>query len=142
MELIKKNLLVFVQINQSSNNRIMLDERTGIDILGNIMESSVLSRNRDLYGDLHNMGHVFLSYAHDPDHRHLESFGVMGDSTTAMRDPIFYRWHAFIDDLFQEHKQRLPAVRLLSILFRMTVEIIMHNFQTLNISFLVYNSTT
>lgn len=25
-----------------------------------------------------------------------------------MRDPVFYRWHAFIDDVFQEHKQSLP----------------------------------
>lgn len=24
-----------------------------------------------------------------------------------MRDPAFYRWHAFVDDLFQEHKERL-----------------------------------
>lgn len=68
----------------------MLDVRTGIDTLGNMMESSILSPNRQLYGDLHNMGHVFISYSHDPDHRHLESFGVMGDSATAMRDPIFY----------------------------------------------------
>lgn len=73
------------------------------------MESSVLSPNRNLYGDLHNMGHVFISYSHDPDHRHLESFGVMGDSATAMRDPVFYRWHAYVDDIFQEHKERLPA---------------------------------
>ena len=71
------------------------------------MEASILSPNRELYGDLHNMGHVFLSYIHDPDHRYLESFGVIGDSTTAMRDPIFYRWHAYVDDMFQEHKQRL-----------------------------------
>lgn len=53
------------------------------------------------------MGHVAISYSHDPDHRHLESFAVMGDSATAMRDPIFYRWHAHIDDLFQQHKERL-----------------------------------
>lgn len=26
-----------------------------------------------------------------------------------MRDPIFYRWHAFIDFLFQSHKLSLPA---------------------------------
>lgn len=32
----------------------------------------------------------------------------MGDSATAMRDPIFYRWHAFVDDIFQEHKNTLP----------------------------------
>lgn len=71
------------------------------------MESSTLSPNRQLYGDLHNMGHVFISYSHDPDHRNLESFGVMGDPATAMRDPIFYRWHANVDDIFQEHKERL-----------------------------------
>lgn len=48
-----------------------LTEENGIDILGNLMESSLISRNRAYYGDLHNMGHVFISYAHDPDHRHL-----------------------------------------------------------------------
>ena len=73
-----------------------------------MIESSILSPNRTFYGDLHNMGHVFVSYIHDPDHRHLESFGVMGDSATAMRDPIFYRWHSYIDDIFQEYKATLP----------------------------------
>ncbi|XP_058055483.1 phenoloxidase 2 [Anopheles bellator] len=90
-----------------SGNRIPLDEEKGIDLLGNIIESSTLSPNRQLYGDMHNMGHVFISYAHDPDHRHLESFGVMGDVATAMRDPVFYRWHSYIDDIFQEHKNKL-----------------------------------
>ncbi|GJQ85376.1 PPO1 [Trypoxylus dichotomus] len=85
-----------------------LGEFDGIDILGNMIESSILSPNRTLYGDMHNMGHVFISYIHDPDHRHLETFGVMGDSATAMRDPIFYRWHAYIDDVFQQFKGSLP----------------------------------
>nr|WGN96288.1 setae polypeptide [Ochrogaster lunifer] len=102
-----------------------LDEQTGIDTLGNMMESSIISPNREYYGDLHNMGHVLISYAHDPDHRHLEQFGVMGDSATAMRDPIFYRWHSFIDDIFQVYKDKLtpysddkldfPGVRVSSI---------------------------
>lgn len=61
------------------------------------------------YGDLHNFGHVFISYAHDTNNKHLESFGVIGDSSTAMRDPVFYRWHAYVDRIFQEHKTRLPA---------------------------------
>lgn len=34
--------------------------------------------------------------------------GVMDDTATALRDPIFYRWHRFIDDLFQEYKKSLP----------------------------------
>lgn len=25
-----------------------------------------------------------------------------------MRDPAFYRWHAFVDNVFQAHKARLP----------------------------------
>jgi Hemocyanin, copper containing domain len=36
-----------------------------------------------------------------------ENMGVMGDSVTAMRDPIFYRWHKFIDSLFQQFKATL-----------------------------------
>ncbi|KAF7284741.1 hypothetical protein GWI33_021611 [Rhynchophorus ferrugineus] len=95
-------------VRDKSGNSVPLTATEGIDILGNIVESSVISINRDFYGDVHNMGHVMLSYIHDPDHRHLESFGVMGDSATAMRDPIFYRWHAFVDDLFQEFKSALP----------------------------------
>lgn len=82
------------------------------------MESSILSVNRDYYGDLHNMGHVFISYAHDPDHRNLESFGVIGDSATAMRDPAFYRWHAYVDDLFQQHKERLTPYTVPELTFQ------------------------
>lgn len=78
--------------------------------MGNLLEASSLSINPELYGDLHNMGHVFLACVHDPDSRYLESFAPIGDPAIDMRDPIFFRWHAFIDDLFQEHKQRLPPV--------------------------------
>ncbi|XP_031828652.2 phenoloxidase subunit A3 [Nomia melanderi] len=90
-----------------AGERVPLTEKDGINILGNIMEASILSPNKNVYGDLHNLGHVAISYCHDPDHRYLERFGVMGDSATAMRDPIFYRWHAFVDDVFQEHKNTL-----------------------------------
>ena len=48
-----------------------------------------------------------FAYIHDPDNRFLEDFGVMGDFTTAMRDPIFYRWHQYLDDMFNRHKERL-----------------------------------
>lgn len=33
---------------------------------------------------------------------------MMGDVTTAMRDPIFYRWHSFIESVFVRHKDLLP----------------------------------
>lgn len=92
---------------QPDGDHIELDAVHGIDLLGNMMESSTASVDRDYYGDIHNMGHTFISYAHDPEHRHMESFGVMGESATAIRDPAFYRWHQYIDDLFQIHKDQL-----------------------------------
>ncbi|XP_058464646.1 phenoloxidase 8-like [Malaya genurostris] len=91
----------------SKGNRIALDEVRGIDVLGDIVEASSLTPNRQLYGSLHNMGHNVIAYVHDPDYRYLEDYGVMGDVTTAMRDPIFYRWHGMIDEVFRRHKDRL-----------------------------------
>lgn len=88
---------------------VHLDETNGIDILGNMMESTMVSINREYYGNLHNIGHIFFAYAHDPDNRHRESFGAIAESATAIRDPVFYRWHAYIDDHFQVHKKRLNS---------------------------------
>ncbi|XP_049766727.1 phenoloxidase 1-like [Schistocerca cancellata] len=102
---------------QENGQEMQLTEDGGIDILGNIMESSTISINRRYYGNLHNLGHVALALCHDPDNRHLETFGVMGDSATAMRDPVFYRWHAFVDDVFQEHKATLPPYTLQKLQF-------------------------
>lgn len=88
---------------------VPLTEMGGIDILGNIVEASVLTINRNLYGDLHNFGHAAMGLCHDPDNRHLETVSTVGDPATSMRDPVFYRWHSFIDDLFQMHKRTLPS---------------------------------
>uniref|UniRef100_A0A336MA48 CSON014281 protein n=1 Tax=Culicoides sonorensis TaxID=179676 RepID=A0A336MA48_CULSO len=100
-------------ITNTSGQRIPLtadgSTDSGIDLLGNIIESSDLSPNRQYYGELHNNGHVIISYAHDPNHKHLESFSLINEPATAMRDPMFYKWHAFIDDLFQEYKEQLQA---------------------------------
>lgn len=85
-----------------------MDETKGIDILANVVESSALSVNPTFYGGLHNEGHNVLSYAHDPESRFLEDVNVMGDVSTSMRDPIFYRWHGFIDSIFIRHKDLLP----------------------------------
>lgn len=32
----------------------------------------------------------------------------MGDLATVMRDPVFYRWHSFVDFVFLRHKNLLP----------------------------------
>ncbi|KAE8573958.1 Putative prophenoloxidase [Halyomorpha halys] len=92
-----------------SGKFVDLSEPGGIDILGNLIESSSLSINRKIYGDLHNQGHNVISLCHDPDGKYLEPAAVMSDTATAMRDPIFYRWHSFINYLFQEYKNTLPS---------------------------------
>ncbi|XP_073819928.1 phenoloxidase 2-like [Musca autumnalis] len=91
-----------------SGKRYPLDEVKGIDMLGDMIEASSLSINRQYYGNLHNMVHNLISFAHDPDARHLEEYGVMGDVTTAMRDPIFYKWHGYLDTIFNKFKTSLP----------------------------------
>lgn len=53
------------------------EEFTGIDILGNMVESSSLSPRRDYYGHLHNFGHLLIAYAHDPDNRYLVNFLII-----------------------------------------------------------------
>lgn len=68
------NYNVLIIILQEKGQTIELSENEGIDILGNMVEASVLSPNRNFYGDLHNSGHVFLAFIHDPDHRYLVSF--------------------------------------------------------------------
>jgi Hemocyanin, ig-like domain/Hemocyanin, copper containing domain len=73
-----------------------------------MMEATDFSLNRQFYGNMHNLLHVAVAFLHDPDHRHLERSGVVGESMTAMRDPVFYRIHALVNDIFNQHKFTLP----------------------------------
>ena len=79
----------------------------GISILGDVVEP-VNSVNVELYGILHNLGHGFIARASDPRGRHNTAPGVMGNTATSLRDPVFYRWHQFIDDIFSQYKALLP----------------------------------
>ncbi len=75
---------------------------TTIDALGHAVEPSAAptdppqrptTPDPDVYQWLHGAGHVFLSLAAGAPQ------GVMADTDTAVRDPVFYRWHRHIDDL-------------------------------------------
>ncbi|CAB3366920.1 Hypothetical predicted protein [Cloeon dipterum] len=96
------------RVESTNGTTIPLTEQNGIDILGDMMEPSQYSVNPQLYGQLHNMLHVVISLIHDPDHRFLETFSVIGEASTAMRDPAFYRIHSLVNDIFNLHKQSLP----------------------------------
>ncbi|KAJ8019930.1 Hemocyanin AA6 chain [Holothuria leucospilota] len=82
-------------------------EEVTIDRLGAAVEASVSSPNIALYGSVHNIGHDLLARITDPDGRYKSADGVMGDAAVSVRDPIFFRWHKFIDNLFVLHKLNL-----------------------------------
>lgn len=46
---------------RTNGSRVPLDNEGGIDVLGNMMEASILTPNSTLYGDLHNNGHNIIS---------------------------------------------------------------------------------
>jgi hypothetical protein len=86
-----------------------LNTATGIDLLGDLVEASVYSVNPNYYGGfgVHNEGHVILGLIQDPRAELRLPPGVMGDPATAMGDPIFYRYHVPIADIFDHHKHYL-----------------------------------
>ena len=73
-----------------------------MDGLGCTVESDENSVNPGYYGNLHNMGHVVIAMMNDPDGRYVIHKGPMYQQYTAARDPVFFRWHKFIDSLFEE----------------------------------------
>ncbi|XP_071531071.1 hemocyanin B chain-like [Panulirus ornatus] len=80
----------------------------GIDVLGDIIESSIYSPNVQYYGSLHNTAHVMLGRQADPHGKFNLPPGVMEHFETATRDPSFFRLHRYMDNIFKEHKDLLP----------------------------------
>lgn len=84
--------------------------RVDIDNLGDAVEASENSvdyygennsNNYKTYGALHNDGHIHFGLIGESRNPEYEPFGIMFDEATAMRDPIFYRWHKHIDSIFR-----------------------------------------
>nr|CAC44751.1 hemocyanin subunit 3 [Cupiennius salei] len=94
-------------VHAADGSELALDEANGANILGTLIEASSSSPNKAFYGSLHNWGHVMMARMHDPDGRFQENPGVMSDTSTSLRDPIFYRWHRFVDNIFQQYKATL-----------------------------------
>lgn len=93
----------------TTGGAVPLTEEGGAELLANTIESTSLSPNEQLYGELTNLGHILISLAADPENRYLESFGVMGDAAVSLRDPVFYRWHTYIQDIMHKYKDTLPS---------------------------------
>nr|XP_045583384.1 hemocyanin B chain-like [Procambarus clarkii] len=95
-------------ITDKSGNHIDIRNEHGIDLLGDIIESSVYSPNAQYYGALHNTAHIMLGRQGDPHGKFDMPPGVMEHFETATRDPSFFRLHKYMDNIFKEHKDSLP----------------------------------
>ncbi|KAG8229579.1 hypothetical protein J437_LFUL010170 [Ladona fulva] len=72
----RDRIIEAIQIGRVVNEKgesVELTEQGGIDVLGNMVEATILTINRNLYGDIHNLAHAALGICHDPDMRHLVS---------------------------------------------------------------------
>nr|ACV33306.1 hemocyanin [Nebalia kensleyi] len=96
-------------IENDHDEHISLNNTHGIDILGDLIESSVYSPNAQYYGALHNLAHIMLGRQADPHGKYKMPPGVMEHFETATRDPSFFRLHKYMDNIFKEHKDSLPA---------------------------------
>ena len=99
-----------------------------VELLSSTAESNIGSvdgpnwRNPlSFYGSHHNFGHVLTSDLRDPAGPFPGRPGVMSGTATAVRDPIFFRWHRHVDEtiyLWQETlapndlKAGMPQVRI------------------------------
>merc|ERR1712050_723615 len=85
----------------------ILNDR-GIDVIGDLIESSEYSVNPVYYGALHNTAHIVLGRQGDPKGKFNMPPGVMEHFETATRDPSFFRLHKYMNNIFKEFKDRLP----------------------------------
>ncbi|XP_050687742.1 hemocyanin subunit-like [Eriocheir sinensis] len=86
---------------------ISINDAHGIDVLGDVIESSLYSPNPQYYGALHNTAHVMLGRQGDPHGKFDLPPGVLEHFETATRDPTFFRLHKYMDNIFREHKDSL-----------------------------------
>nr|ABB59715.1 hemocyanin [Cyamus scammoni] len=96
-------------ITSEDGSRVDIRDENGINLLGDIIESSVYSLNAGYYGALHNDAHILLGRQSDPHGKFNLPPGVMEHFETATRDPAFFRLHKYMDGIFKEHKDTLPA---------------------------------
>lgn len=82
------------------------------DNLGATVEASIKSvdyygekdpRNYKTYGNLHNDGHIhFMAF------NNKTPYGAMCYTSTAIRDPVFFRWHKQVDNVFYNWQETQP----------------------------------
>nr|C0HLU8.1 RecName: Full=Hemocyanin subunit [Scylla serrata]P84293.1 RecName: Full=Hemocyanin subunit 2; AltName: Full=CaeSS2 [Carcinus aestuarii] len=90
-----------------NGSTINIRDNHGIDVLGDVFESSMYSPRQDYYGALHNQAHRVLGSQADPHGKFALPPGVLEHFETATRDPAFFRLHKYMDNIFRKHKDSL-----------------------------------
>lgn len=94
---IHRGIALGVLLNECGDE-VPVDE----DSLGNAIEGNIRSINKDMYGDLHRRIHTMIAMLSSP------YLGVMYKPRTSANDPVFFRWHRYLDDMsfrFQETQE-------------------------------------
>ncbi|XP_053640583.1 hemocyanin subunit-like [Cherax quadricarinatus] len=94
-------------VTAKDGSTIDISNSHGIDVLGDVIESSTYSPNIEYYGSLHNTAHIVLGRQGDPHGKYDLPPGVLEHFETATRDPAFFRLHKYMDNIFREHKDSL-----------------------------------
>nr|P80888.2 RecName: Full=Hemocyanin [Palinurus vulgaris] len=95
-------------ITATDGHTIDIRQPNGIELLGDIIESSMYSSNPHYPGSLHNTAHGMLGRQGDPHGKFNMPPGVMEHFETATRDPSFFRLHKYMDNIFKEHTDSFP----------------------------------
>lgn len=96
---------------------ITLDHKTirlNADLLGLMIESlggsvEQFGSVKTFYGNVHNLGHNLISNVSDTGTE--VPLGVMCQTATAVRDPVFFRWHKQVDDFNFTWQETMPPER-------------------------------
>nr|XP_045623127.1 hemocyanin subunit-like [Procambarus clarkii] len=83
--------------------KIDIKNSRGVEILGDLIEASEYSPNFAYYGSIHNLAHIIIGRQGDPHGKYDLPPGVLEHFETATRDPSFFRFHKYMDNMFREH---------------------------------------
>nr|AUO15568.1 hexamerin-like protein 2 [Gryllotalpa sp. XZ-2017] len=90
-------------------NKVMLNEKDGIDILGNMIAGNKDSINNRYYGSIIYYLRSLYGHITDPEHEHGVAPSALGHFETALRDPVYYRIIERILQLTSQYKSLLNS---------------------------------
>ena len=104
----------YTQKNNNEAGKFVLTEENAMNWVGIVIEAEIPELqevspgsdeyiDRNLYGNLHNLGHnKFAEIGYHEYMSDKNNYGVMLDNNGSPRDPCFWLWHRHIDDFRQD----------------------------------------